>query len=99
MAFQTKVYIVQRADADGKLLPETPVAVKLTYGEARKIAVTLGIAPARITFLVADKTSQPNGEGQIGHHSVCNSDAVDSKRNGFHDIDNGGAIAANFGRK
>jgi hypothetical protein len=80
MAFQTKVYIVQRADKDGRLLRETPIAAKLTFGDAMKIAVMHGVAPAKITMIIADKSWEPNGEGQIGHHSNCKPREDDSRR-------------------
>lgn len=90
MAFSVKVYVVQRADRNGDLRAEPPIAVKLTFAEARKVAMLNGVAPAKITLLVADKTDKPNGEGQIGHYSVCEAERFDSRRNPLAGIDEGG---------
>ena len=58
MAFETKVYDVQKFDREGK---EGPVlAVKLTHGAAHEIAKRN--APAKVIFAVADKDEKPNVE-------------------------------------
>lgn len=86
MAFTAKVYIVQRADNDGNLFGEV-VAAKLTFGEAQRIAASKGVAPAKVTMLIADKTTEPNGVGQIGHHDVCKPKALVPKPFRFEDLD------------
>ena len=56
MAFETKVYIVQQFDRDGR---EGPVlAVKLTRQAAHDLARRF--APAKVIFAVADKDPSPN---------------------------------------
>lgn len=87
MAYSAKTYIVQRADANGNLRAETPIAVKLTFEAAQKIARMPGIAPAKVTLLIADKSDKPNGEGQYGHYSVCKPEPFDSRRVGFDQED------------
>ena len=56
MAFQTKVYVVQKADPEGKL--GQLLAVKLTYAAAHEIAKKN--APAKVHFVVADKSPEKN---------------------------------------
>lgn len=51
MSFRAKVYIVQKADRDGRL--GEIVAVKLTFEAAHRIAKAQ--APAKVVFGVADK--------------------------------------------
>ena len=52
MAYEVKVYVVQRFDHDGNCGPV--VAVKLTRTEAHKIAKEF--APATVLCVIADKT-------------------------------------------
>ena len=56
MAYQAKVYVVQRFDHDGRHGPV--VAVKLTHADAHRIAKDH--APAKVTCVIADKTPEPN---------------------------------------
>lgn len=55
-SYQTKVYVVQKADPDGKL--GQLLAVKLTYAAAHEIAKRH--APAKVHFVVADKSQTLN---------------------------------------
>jgi hypothetical protein len=56
VAFETKVYVVQKFDREGR---EGPViAVKLTHATAHDIAKRN--APAKVIFAVADKDPSPN---------------------------------------
>jgi hypothetical protein len=66
MAYQAKVYVVQRFDHDGRHGPV--VAVKLTHADAHKIAKDL--APAKVTCVIADKTPEPN-VGRFASHPPC----------------------------
>lgn len=61
MSWVAKVYVVQRADREGNLLPEVPVAIKLRFEDAFRIAGTLGVAPAKVTRITADKGLLLNG--------------------------------------
>ena len=56
-----KVYVVQKADREGRLYGEV-LAVKLTHAEAHRIAVAR--APAKVTCVIADKTPELNGPDQ-----------------------------------
>jgi hypothetical protein len=56
--FVSKVYVVQRATRDGDLYGP-PVAVKLTFEAAHALAKKY--APARVTYVLADKSGVPNG--------------------------------------
>lgn len=58
MAYTAKVYVVQKADRLGNLLGPV-LAVKLTFEAAHEIAKKF--APAKVTFVMADKTVEPNG--------------------------------------
>ena len=56
MAFETKVYVVQQFDREGR---EGPViAVKLTRQAAHDLAKRY--APAKVIFGIADKDPHPN---------------------------------------
>lgn len=59
MAYIVKVYVVQKADKEGKL--GELLAVKLTWTEAHTIARRN--APAGVTPVIADKTEELN----VGH--------------------------------
>lgn len=56
--FTVKTYVVQKADRDGNLIGPV-LAVKLTFADAHRIAKDF--APAKVTFVLADKTPFPNG--------------------------------------
>lgn len=56
--YQTKVYVVQKADRDGVL--GAVLAVKLTHKAAHTVAKAF--APAKVHFALADKSDQPNME-------------------------------------
>lgn len=56
--YSVKVYVVQQADAEGKLSGEV-IAAKLTHGAAHAIAKKH--APAKVTCLLADKGPEENG--------------------------------------
>lgn len=56
MAYEVKCYVVQKANADGGL--GQVLAVKLTHAQAHAIAKAH--APARVHFVVADKTEALN---------------------------------------
>ena len=51
-SYQTKVYVVQKADAEGNL--GKVLAVKLTHTSAHNVAKRC--APAKVHFVIADKT-------------------------------------------
>jgi len=53
-----KTYVVMKADRDGYLYG-APLAVKLTYAAAHKIAKRH--VPARVFCLIADKNDSENG--------------------------------------
>jgi len=53
-----KTYVVMKVDRDGYLYG-APLAVKLTYAAAHKIAKRY--APARVFCLIADKDNDLNG--------------------------------------
>jgi|GEM_PF-6685088 len=53
-----KTYVVMKADRDGSLYG-APLAIKLTYAAAHKIAKQH--APARVFCLIADKNDDLNG--------------------------------------
>lgn len=55
--YTVKVYIVQKADRQGNLYGPI-IAAKLTHFEAHQIAKEY--APAKVTFVIADKTMHPN---------------------------------------
>lgn len=59
LGIRQKVYIVQRAGPDGKLLPEI-LAVKMTHALAHSIAKHF--APAMVKSFMADKSDLINGE-------------------------------------
>lgn len=56
MAFDTKVYIVQKYDREGR--PGDVIAAKLVFSVAHNIAKTH--APAKVLFGLADKTATLN---------------------------------------
>ena len=56
VAFETKVYVVQKFDREDN--PGEVLAVKLTRQAAHQVA--LENAPAKLIFAVADKSSFPN---------------------------------------
>jgi hypothetical protein len=56
MAYEVKVYVVQKGDHEGNL--GEILAVKLTYGAAH--AVAKQHAPAKVHFAVADKAESRN---------------------------------------
>jgi hypothetical protein len=56
MAYETKVYVVQKADRDGNL--GEVLAVKLSHGSAHQIAKDH--APAKVHFVIADKSETLN---------------------------------------
>ena len=56
MAYEVKVYVVQRADREGNL--GELLAVKLTFAAAHTIAKRK--APARVHVVTADKTANCN---------------------------------------
>lgn len=57
-SYQTKVYVVQKADPEGNL--GKVLAVKLTHTSAH--AVAKRHAPAKVHFVIADKTEALNVE-------------------------------------
>ncbi len=56
--YTVKTYVVQKADREGNLIGPV-IAVKLTFADAHRIAKDF--APAKVTFVLADKTPHPNG--------------------------------------
>ena len=63
MAYETKVYVVQKADREGRL--GEVLAVKLNHTAAHAIAKKH--APAKVHFAIADKSEDLNvdhGSGQ-----------------------------------
>lgn len=56
MAFQTKVYFVQKCERDGT--PKEVIAVKLTFTAAHQIAKKY--APCKVGWTIADKSDVPN---------------------------------------
>lgn len=58
--YNVKVYVVQRADAQGNPVG-APVGAKLTFAAAHQVAKDH--APAKVTCVVADKTDEPNWPG------------------------------------
>lgn len=56
MAFETRVYVVQKADREGNL--GEVLAAKLSFGAAHAIAKKH--APAKVHFCIADKSEQLN---------------------------------------
>ena len=58
MAYEVKVYVVQRYERDGT--PGEVIAAKLTHNAAHTIAKKN--APARVIFTVADKSDGLNVE-------------------------------------
>ena len=68
MSYSAKVYIVQRADKDGRL--GEVIAAKLTHTEAHRIAKNY--APAKVTLFFADKTDLPNAPGYPGDQALRN---------------------------
>lgn len=56
-----KVYVVMRADSDGNLLPEAPVAIKLRHEDARAISVLPHVVPAKVLLYNVDKGTMLNG--------------------------------------
>ena len=67
-SYQCKVYVVQKADGDGRLYGEV-LAVKLTYQSAHEIAKAR--APAKVTCVIADKTPDLNGPDHTVSHRYC----------------------------
>lgn len=67
MAFQVKVYIVQKYDREG--VPGELIAVKLTHTEAHAIAKRA--APAKVHFGIADKTHLVNLMDPETYRRVC----------------------------
>ena len=63
--FAVKVYVVQKADRQGRLHGDV-LAVKLTHAAAHRIA--RDNAPAKVTCVLADKTGFPNGPEQVSPH-------------------------------
>ena len=61
--YQTKVYVVQKADSGGLL--RDVLAVKLTLAAAHAIAKRH--APAKVHFVTADKSEELNVERQVSH--------------------------------
>ena len=59
-SYQTKVYVVQKADPNGVL--GDVIAVKLTHGAAHAIAKQF--APCRVHFAIADKSDELNVDRQ-----------------------------------
>ena len=66
MSFSAKVYVVQKADEEGKL--GELLAVKLTHAAAHAIA--LKFAPAKVHFVIADKSVAPNVD-QLLRRATC----------------------------
>jgi len=56
MAYDVKIYAVQKFDHDGS--PGEVIAVKLTHAAAHDIAKRF--APSKVIFAVADKDPTPN---------------------------------------
>lgn len=67
--FVVKVYVVQKADRQGKLYGDV-LAVKLTHEAAH--AVAKANAPAKVTCVLADKTPYLNGPEHASHHPPRN---------------------------
>jgi len=67
--FRVKVYIVQKADRQGRLYGEV-LAAKLTRQAAHEIAKAN--APAKVTCIIADKTPYLNGPEHVSIHPQCN---------------------------
>ena len=67
--FTVKVYVVQKADRDGRLYGDV-LAVKLTRQAAHEIAKAH--APAKVTCVIADKTPYLNGPEHLSNHPICN---------------------------
>ena len=63
--YQTKVYVVQKADHNGVL--GDVIAVKLTHGAAHSIAKQF--APCRVHFAIADKSDELNVDRQESRRS------------------------------
>lgn len=61
--YKVKTYVVQKADRKGNL--GEVLAVKLTFESAHRIAKRC--APAKVTFVMADKTDEPNVEQPPRH--------------------------------
>lgn len=68
MAYQCKVYVVQKYDQDGQTGPV--VAVKLTHEDAHAIAKEC--APAKVTVVMADKGKTANALDQETYRHLCN---------------------------
>lgn len=68
MAYQAKVYVVQRVGRDGEHGPV--IAVKLTHADAHNIAKKF--APARVLTVIADKTDLPNVPDASADRGECN---------------------------
>jgi len=66
-SYQTKVYVVQKSDVEGNL--GRLLAVKLTHAAAH--AVAKRHAPAKVHFVLADKSEQLNVE-QVPSQTSCN---------------------------
>ena len=66
MAYEVRVYVVQKADHEGRL--GDLLAVKLTYAAAHAIAKRK--APARVHVVTADKTDDLNVDLGLDHR-VC----------------------------
>lgn len=66
--YTVKVYVVQKADRDGRLIGDV-LAVKLTHGAAHQIAKAN--APAKVTCVLADKTEFLNGPEHATIHPIC----------------------------
>jgi len=79
MAYRVKLYVVQRAGPDGSLLPEIPIAIKLTFADAALIARQKGVAPAKVTLMFADKTTLANGGSPLRRQDDCLAGEDDSK--------------------
>ena len=62
--YQTKVYVVQKADHYG--VPGDVIAVKLTHGAAHAIAKQF--APCRVHFAIADKSDELNVAQRLGQN-------------------------------
>ena len=65
MAFEIKVYVVQKFHRDGT--PGEVLAVKLTRQAAHQVA--LEYAPSKVIFAVADKSSFANVVQDASHRS------------------------------
>ena len=64
-AYVCKVYVVQKADRDGRLVGDV-LAVKLTHQTAHAIAKAN--APAKVTCVIADKSEFMNGPEHVTLH-------------------------------